>query len=305
MVYYRVRSARLRGGKRFRWLHRVRRPRFKRYARKMRVYRRGFGYRKKRFMRRHGWQWRGRGGKKVVPMMYTYVGHVNGVLGSDVCSVGPFAVDDCYDPNPNMTGAWNVSSAGYDFWSRYYTRYRVVSAKISCTAVLVNGGSGTHYPIVAGYAINPTPGAGQDPTTSSTWMQLAARGGCCYLSDPQGNVTQKKLRSKYWSRQSVDDRAYRDLATACGTSPDAGHYTKMWLWIATSGQELFQGPVLPCVRFVVRIKQYVEMSGAIGPEFEDRVQGRGLWAEGPEMEFDPPPDPGMEEEKKVVESKEE
>lgn len=240
-------------------------------------------------------------------MLYTYVGVVNAVLGSNISASGPFSIDDCYDPNPNLTGAWNVSSAGYDFWSKYYTRYRVVSAKISCTAVLVNGGVGTHYPLVAGYAINPTPGSSSDPGASSTWMQLAARGGCVYLSDPQGNVTQKKIRSKYWSRMSVDDRRYRDLATACGSSPAAGDYTKMWLWLGTSGQELWQGPPVPTVRYVLRIKQYVELSGAIGPEFEDRVQGRGLWAEGPEMEYNPPDDPAIEPEpeKMKVESKEE
>ncbi|AUM61667.1 capsid [uncultured virus] len=259
---------------------------------------RGIGYRKKRFMRKHGWQWRGRGGKKVVPMTYTYVGGIasNTAESSNLFASGPFQIDNCYDPNPNLTGAWNVSSAGYDFWSKYYTRYRVVSAKISCRAVLVSGGMGGHYPVVCGYSINPTPGSGTDPAAGVTWMQMAARGNCCFLSDPQGNRSDKKIRSKYWSRMSVDDRRYRDLATACGSSPAAGDYTKLWLWMATSDQALFTGPSPVAVRFVLRIKQYVEMSGAIGPEFEDRVQGRGLWAEGPEIEFNPPLDPAVEPE---------
>lgn len=253
---------------------------------------RGFGYRKKRFMRRHGWQWRGRGGKKVVPMTYTYVGGMASTTDSNLFMSGPFKIDDVFDPNPNVSGAWNVSSAGYDFWSKYYTRYRVVSAKISCRAVLVSGGQGGHYPVVAGYAINPTPGTAQEPVPGGTWMQLAARGACCFLSDPQGNPSDKKIRSKYWSRNSVVDREYRDLATPCGSSPATPNCTQMWLWMGTGDQGLFTGPPPVAVRFVLRIKQYVEMSGAKGPELEARVQGRGLWPGGPEAVTNPPLDPG-------------
>lgn len=194
---------------------------------------RGFGFAKKRFMRRHGFQWRGRGGKKVVPLKYTYVGHINWNLTSNIFAAGPFSIDDPYDPNPNLTGAWNVSSAGYDFWSKYYRFYRVVSAKIKVSAVLVNGGTGTHYPVVAGYAVNPVPGTVGDPPANSTWMQMASRGACCYLTDPRRGPAMSKMKSKYWSRNSVEDRSYRDLATLCGSSPEDGNYTRLWLWIAT------------------------------------------------------------------------
>ena len=80
-----------------------------------------------------------------------------------------------------------------------------------------------------------------------------------------------------------------------------GNKTRMFLFMATSGQELFQS-VGCTVRVVLKIKQYVEFSGAVGPEFEDRVQGRGLWSGGPEIEYEPPSDPG-EAEKMVAEVK--
>lgn len=77
----------------------------------------------------------------------------------------------------------------------------------------------------------------------------------------------------------------------------------MYLFLATSGQEVFQQAANITVRCVLKIKQYVEFSGAVGPEFEDRVQGRGLWSGGPEIEYEPPTDPGEAE--KAAEMKEE
>ena len=158
---------------------RGRRRRFTRYRPRYR----GVSFRKKRFMRRHGFQWRGRCGKKVVPLKYTYVGHINWEkqTPSNCFAAGPFRIDDPYDPNPNYAGAWNVSSAGYDFWSRYYTKYRVVSTKIKVSCCLVNGGTGTFYPIVAGYSVNPVPGSDADPPPVASWMQLASRGACCFI----------------------------------------------------------------------------------------------------------------------------
>lgn len=263
---------------------------------------RAAAYRRKRFMRRHGYQWRGRGGKKVVPLTYTYVGYINYDVNTNCVASGPIYVDDCYDPNPNLTGAWNVSSAGYDFWSKYYTWYRVCSAKISCRVTMVNAGSGAHMPVVAGFCVNPRPGESADPPSGGTWMQVAARGGSCVFLD-SGSPRSKKCRSRYWSRNSVDDRSYRDLATLCGSSPDPANRTKMYLFLATSGQEVFQQAANITVRCVLKIKQYVEFSGAVGPEFEDRVQGRGLWSGGPEIEYEPPTDPGEAE--KAAEMKEE
>ena len=88
----------------------------------------------------------------------------------------------------------------------------------------------------------------------------------------------------------MDDRSYRDLATLCGSSPEMGNKTRMFLFMATSGQETFQS-VGCTVRVVLKIKQYVEFSGAVGPEFEDRVQGRGLWSGGPAIKYGSPSDP--------------
>ena len=264
---------------------------------------RGVWFRKKRFMRRHGFQWRGRGGRKVVPLKYTYVGHINmASTTSNVFAAGPFRLDDPYDPNPNLTGAWNVSSAGYDYWAKYYKYYRVVSAKLKVSCTLFNGGNGTHYPIVAGYSVNPSPGVGCDPPTDATWMQLAARGACCYIADPRRGASMNRMKSMYWSRNSVDDRSYRDLATFCGSSPDEGNYTRFFLWIATASQQMFSGEPVVSVRFVVRLTQYTEFSGALGPELDDRVQGRGLWNDGPELYLSMPYDPVPQNKEKEVSS---
>ena len=298
MVYRRY-SRRIGAFRRRRAVRMVRRKR-RRYTR-FRPRGRGVWFRKKRFMRRHGFQWRGRGGKKVVPLKYTYVGHINWSPSANVFAAGPFRLDDPYDPNPNITGAWNVSSAGYDFWSKYYKYYRVVSAKVKVSCALFNGGDGTHYPVVAGYSINPSPGVGSDPPTDATWMQLAARGACCYIADPRRGPAMNRMKSTYWSRNSVEDRSYRDLATLCGSSPDEGNYTRFFLWIATSSQQLFTGAVTGSVRFVVRLTQYTEFSGAVGPEFEDRVQGRGLWASGPAMGVSLPYDPAPHKSEKDAE----
>lgn len=266
---------------------------------------RALWFRKKRFMRRRGFQWRGRGGKKVVPLKYTYCGHINWNLTSNTFAAGPFRLDDPFDPNPNLTGAWNVSSAGYDFWSKYYRYYRVVSAKVKVSCTLFNGGNGTHYPVVAGYSINPSPGTEADPPANATWMQLASRGACCYITDPRTGPAMHRMKSAYWSRNSVEDRSYRDLATLCGSSPDEGNYTRFFLWIATASQQMFTGEPTGSVRFVVHVTQYTEFSGAVGPELDDRVQGRGLWSGGPSLSVSLPKDPAptgkSAEEEKIAE----
>ena len=145
-----------------------------------------------------------------------------------------------------------------------YTCYRVCSAKISVRVTYVTPGSIAHNPIVAGFTVNPRPGDAADPPSGATWMQLVARGGSCVFLDSAAPLT-RKCRSRYWSRNSVDDRSYRDLATPVGSSPEMGNKTRMFLFAATSGQELFQQGSALTVRFVMKIKQYVEFSGAVGP----------------------------------------
>lgn len=202
-----------------------------------------------------------------MPMTYTYVGAFGtGGQTQKIAMYGPFRIDDPYDPNPNLAGAWNVSSSGYDFYKSYYRFYRVLSAKVSCRYYLINSGGGGMIPLVGGYSIGNQTGT-TGGITVPTWMSLSSRGGCVFLGTIGENF--KKCRSRYWSRNSVEERSYRDLATAIGSSPSAT--TPLWCWVATSDQGLFEAA--PChVRCILKIKQYVELSGAVGPEIGGRAQ---------------------------------
>ena len=102
-------------------------------------------------------------------------------------------------------------------------------------------------------------------------LKQDARGGCVFLGTVGENF--KKCRSRYWSRNSVENRDYRDLHTAMGSSPSTT--TPVWCWVATSDQNYFEGSVA-YVKCIMKIRQWVELSGSVGPEVGARAQIRAV-----------------------------
>ena len=258
------------GYKRFRRVRRRRhvlRPRFKRRGRWTRRYRRTRRMRPmtKRFIRRRGFTAFRQGHKKLVKLHYRTVEDVSVPVNEYITIVSPVKLDSCYDPHYGATGAFNVSSAGYDYYSKFYKAYRVVSAKVKITMNYVQG-QGAFLPIVAGAFVDQFPGIGY-PTLPS-WMQLAKRGGCRYVMDV-GEHRMKSMRL-YWSRNAVVDRDHRYATTPIDTDPIAP--TALNLFVSTMSMARLSATPSVIVKFNVSVTQYVEFSGAAQFEIDGRVQ---------------------------------
>lgn len=204
-----------------------------------------------------------------MPLTYTYVGSVTLGVGNYLQKEKVVKVDSAYDPHYGVTGACNVSPAGFLYYARHYKRYRVVSVKVKTRAHYVVG-SGVNNPIVAGHFIENFPGeSAVDPNTS--WLGLAKRGACAYLSD-SCPARQKKLRSLYWSRNNVSDAEYRDISTLVNADPVS--MSHLWYFVGTSSMNMVTTHYHE-VRFISTIKMYTEFIGAEEPEMAELVQIRG------------------------------
>lgn len=281
MVYYKRRSARLRSGKRFRWLRRVRRPRYKRRSFKRRM-RKG----SLRYLRKYGYKIREVRGPKVVCLKYTWAGPEVLAIGarfSDYAVLSPTNIGDiCMATG----GVWDASAGSYERYAQHYARYQVKSVKATIgmtlrhapsdvpTEPMTNASFGLSTYVAGAYFEN-APGVAQEvPPSNASWVTLAARGGCRYLQQSAGmNIKKMKLN---WARKNVFGAGYRDEWMPIGTPPT--NPMRLHLFTAKrDGVAVPEGPAdPPVIDFIVRLKIYVAFQGATTPETDGLVQVANL-----------------------------
>lgn len=204
-----------------------------------------------------------------MPLTYTYTGTISLPIGTYLQDEKVVKVDSAYDPQYGVTGVCNVSPAGFMYYARHYKRYRVVSVKVKTQAYYIVG-SGFNCPIVAGHYVENFPGVSAvDPNTS--WMGLAKRGACAFLSDNIADRT-KKIRSLYWSRNNVADAEYKDTSTLVNADPSI--MSHLHYFVGTQSQQDVT-TANHQVRFISTIRMYTQFIGAEPPEEQELVQIRG------------------------------